>query len=180
MNIENLYLRALNGDQKAEKELFSFISARFHYLAQLKIRDKMDAEEIAQDSIASVVRKYKEVRIESSFTGWVLRIIELDILNYYKKSGRREKLIREKYEINNSEPTQVSDSPLKRKLLGCLDKINKANVRHARILNLIHQGYELKDIAQRIGITLKNTYSSLYRARLMLEKCLENGDLSNE
>ena len=176
MDIEKLYLNSRNGCQVSENKLFQILSARFHYLAKLKIRDEMDAEEIAQESMATVAKKYKDIIIESSFSAWVQRILELDILNYYKKSGRRKRISNEELQNENSEPILNHDPLLKRKLKACLEKIHSVNTRHARILNLIYLGFELKEIAIRLGITKKNTYSVLYRARGMLQKCLETGD----
>lgn len=176
MDIDLLYNRAITGDLDSENKLFQSLTAKFHYLAKLKIRDDMDAEEVAQESLATIIKKYKEIKIETSFTAWVQRILELDIMNYYKKAGRRKRILNKEYAGDNAEPVLNPDPFLWQKLKECLGKINNINVRHARILNLIQLGFNLDTIAEKLGITLKNTYSTLYRARVMLAKCLETGD----
>ena len=70
-----------------------------------------------------------------------------------------------------------TDPDLKRRLLGCLQKICRQNVRYARILNLHYQGYKTGEVCGRMDVRPATLYSVLSRARSMLEDCLEKGDV---
>jgi len=66
---------------------------------------------------------------------------------------------------------------LKKKLLDCLNKINDANTRHARVLNLHYQGFIVREICEKLKLTRNGVYILLSRSRTMLKNCLERGDV---
>lgn len=175
MDIHSLYSNACRGDKNSEENLFLYLSARLKYLAQLQIWNKDDAEEIVQDSLMTVARKYKDIDIEISFSGWVYKILENNILNYMRKKGYKNKRF---VEMLDGDDRPITSNPdLRIKILSCLRKICKASIRNARMLNLYYQGYSTDEICRKLSLTRNNSYSVLYRARSMLELCLEKGDI---
>ena len=81
MKINALYGNARQGDEAAEKELFQYLTARFNYLAQLDIGNEADAEEIAQEALMTVVQKYREIDIHTSFSSWAYKVLENKVLD---------------------------------------------------------------------------------------------------
>jgi RNA polymerase sigma factor (sigma-70 family) len=173
MNINELHQGFLDG-AVPEDQLYSFLTARFRYVAQLRIGDCSDAEEIVQESLVDVFEKLEGTEIETSFSAWAMRILDLNILHYFRTRGRRERLM-EAY----AERIPVSDSDramsLKQILLKCLKAIGEINNRYARVLNFCHLGFLPDEICQKLMIKKNNYYSLLSRARDMLETCLETG-----
>jgi len=177
LDLNQLYQQAVSGSSEAEARLFSELSARFFVVAQHRIWNKEDAEEMAQNSLAVVARKYRNTPIEKSFVGWTLRVLELNVLDYIRtKKSRHDKL-----EMLKQTEAERQDPPpepmIKIKLLDCLHKVSRANRRHARILVMIYQGLGVKEVCRRLKVTVNNYYAILSRARSMLERCLESGRL---
>jgi RNA polymerase sigma factor (sigma-70 family) len=175
MNINDLYQKACAGGTDAEHHLFQNLSARFRLVARHRIWHREDAEEVVQDSLAIVVRKYREVNIESSFAAWAQRILDLNILEYIRKKGQLSKRFEP---LPEEDTTSMADHPnpsLKLKLLNCLKKLSRVNRRHARILVFIYQGYGVEEVCEKLELTVNNYYSVLSRARSMMETCLEKG-----
>jgi DNA-directed RNA polymerase specialized sigma24 family protein len=46
------------------------------------------------------------------------------------------------------------------------------NPRYARVLNLIHLGYNTEEICRRMKLTRSNLYSIVSRARALLSDCV--------
>ena len=67
---------------------------------------------------------------------------------------------------------------LKEQLLFCLERVGQSNRRYARILNLYYQGYTTDEVCLRLGINANHSYVALWRARSLLEICLEKGDIN--
>jgi RNA polymerase sigma-70 factor (ECF subfamily) len=177
MKLNDLYQRACTGGKDAEDHLFQFLSARFRLVARHRIWHKEDAEEVVQDSLATVIQKYRDVQIETSFAAWAQRVLDLNILEYIRKKGNRAKRFEP---IPEKETAAIVDNPnpsLKLRLLDCLKQLSRVNRRHARILVFIYQGYGVEEVCRLLKLTVNNYYSVLSRARDMLELCLDKGEV---
>ena len=58
INMDQIFARAREGDEKAEQELFKYLFVRFKTLAERRI-GKGEAEDIAQEACMTVLQKYK-------------------------------------------------------------------------------------------------------------------------
>jgi RNA polymerase sigma-70 factor (ECF subfamily) len=177
LKINTLHNKAVGGNKKAEEELFSYLSVRFKLFVQQRIWDRLDAEEIVQDTMMTIAKKYRELDIEISFNAWAHAILENNILNYFRKKKHYEKRLADLSASKENAPSYNPDPILKRKLLDCLKKVGQANQRYARILNLHYQGYSTEEICRRLKLTRNHSYVLFSRAKSMLKRCLEKGDI---
>ena len=178
MDINNLYETARDGDAKSEKALFELLTARFRYLATLRLRDSDLAEEAVQEALMAISKEYKEINIKSSFAAWAQKVLDNRLVNYSRSSKRKGKIFAGEIDPQNSYDREAPNpgSDLLRKLLGCLRKISASDNRYARILNFHYQGYGTDEICRRMGLTATNFYTILSRARSLLKQCLEKGE----
>ncbi len=176
--IETLFKKALGGEKSAQNELFTALSARFQLIAQKRVWDGQDAQEIAQDALMTVFSKYMEAETRSGYTPWAYKVLSNKILHYYRTNSRRsEKMhVTDKIELFSSSWTE--DPIFESKLKECLQKVVKNNSRYARILVNCYQGFTPDEICDKIGLTKANFYSILSRARSLLKHCLDKGDIT--
>lgn len=174
MNINKLHSIASNGDKNAERQLFQKLHERFRFIVQQKVVDRWDVEEIVQESLMAIARKYGNIDFKVSFSAWAYKVLENCILNYYRTKARRQSKM-ERISERQDSISDVPDPEVKRRLLDCLKKVNETNIRHARILNFSYQGYTIKQICNRLSITKNAAYILLSRARAMLKICMEKG-----
>jgi RNA polymerase sigma factor (sigma-70 family) len=175
MNLNDLHKNASAGDKTAETRLFGKLLARFRLIARQRIGDSSDVEEVVQEALVVVARKYRDLKIEVSFGAWAQRVIDLGIKDFYRKKGRQESRRDQYVELLGSSDLSEEDVNLKRRLLHCLKRLHRVNHRHARILNLAYLGFDMTEICQKLALTRNNSYSVLFRARQALKDCLENG-----
>ena len=177
MNINELYQIACNGGKAEEEQLLKKIRESFLYLVEQRIKNCQDAEDIVQDIIITVTEKYRAITFEKSFSAWIYQIMEYKLLHYYrskyKQSGKNRSIDELDKEIHYLNP----DPELTRRLLFCLRKINSANNRYARILNLGYLGYTTEEICQKMTLTRNNAFTIISRARSLLKYCLKNGEV---
>jgi len=175
--INALYPRAVEGDAAAEERLFAALRVRFLYITNQRIWDRAAVEDIVQVALAAVHREYRAVAVESSFAAWAQRVLDNRILGHLRKAGRRERILGENRDEAGRSVHAASDPgpDLRRRLLGCLRRLGRWNVKYARALNLSHQGYGTGEICERLGIVPNYLYVLLSRARSMLRACLETG-----
>jgi len=177
LELNELFREAVNGDVPSEEDLFRRLGVSFHVIAQHKIWDKSDAQEVVQIALITVAQKYRSLDADTSFAGWACKVLNNKVLDYIKSrktaKGRAVEVQIDCSNVSVDDPDPI----LKSKLLECLKKIGRANKYHARILNLYYQGYTTKEICERLEFKPNNLYVRLSRARSLLELCLEKGDV---
>ncbi len=177
MTIDDLYKIFRSGESGAEKALFEKLSARFALLAEHKIRDSMDAQEIRQKALMIVFEKCRHLDIETSFSAWAHKVLQNEILKYYRTRSYHGALFLQTADGEQPQAIGNFDPELKMRMVDCVRKMCRANVRYARILNLAYQGYGTGEICRKLKITASNCYAILSRARSLLDRCLETGDI---
>jgi RNA polymerase sigma-70 factor (ECF subfamily) len=179
VDINTLHSVACKGDRQAVEELFEVLSSRFRLFVHHKIRNRTDAEEVVQEALMTVYAEYNRITFRASFSAWACKVLDNRILNYLRKKQRESQRIDRGVNLRpNSMAASVGADPdLRRRLLDCLQKLCKRNIRYARILNLHYQGYKTGEICSRMNVKQETLYSALSKARSMLENCLEKGDL---
>src|SRR5215831_14662307 len=71
---DTLLARLQHGDEGALSDLADTYGARIYQLAFRYLRNKEDAEEVAQDVLLKVHRKVGEFRGDSALSSWIYRI----------------------------------------------------------------------------------------------------------
>jgi len=172
--MNQLVVRAKKGDKSAEERLFQYLYVRFVLLARKRIGHDY-AEDIAQEACMIVLRKLKTSDRPEKFESWAYMILRNCIGNYLKKSNVRHNRISNVDNIGQLNYYVADSNPaLKQKLLDCLRKLIAVYPRYARVLNLIHLGYETDEICRRLDIKSNNCYVLLNRSRRMLNDCMQN------
>jgi len=173
VSINELYSRVLAGDRLAENQLFEKMTVSFCMFLRHRIREEQDVNEVVQDTLAIVAKKYRDIEFTTSFSAWAYKTLEYVLLRYYRSSGNREKVFVRAGDILPVAGNSDIDPTLKMRLLHCLRQLSKTRLRHARILNLHFQGYSVEEIASKLKVSSNNFYVMLSRARSLLSECLE-------
>ena len=174
--LDSLLNQARRGDRSAEVLLFERLRVRFCLFARHRIGTADDVEDVVQDALKTVFEKYRSIEFETSFTGWAYQVLINKLLTH-SRAGR---VRRERFQPESDlTPPAIDPEPvdLTTRLLRCLRKLHTVNPRHARVLNLSYQGFEVDDICRRLDLTRTNLYTILSRARTMLQHCLDQGEL---
>jgi len=178
IDTNSLYKSAIKGEKKAEEELFRRFTVSFRVIAQRKIWESADSEEVVQNALLTVAQKYKEAQIDRSISAWAYKVLDNKILDYIKsRAVRKGRVTGESTEYNQA-TTPQSDPVLKTRLLECLREIGRANPRFARIINLHYQGFTTEEICERLSVSRNNFYVILSRARSTLVDCLNRGEVN--
>jgi RNA polymerase sigma factor (sigma-70 family) len=177
MNLDTLYKKACDNCKLSENELFGILTARFRYLARQRVWNRYDCEEVVQNALMAIAENYRSVRLTVGFAAWAHTILSNKVADYFRAREHHRRAFAPLPEHETSGPGSEPDRAMRRKLLDCLKKVNAANRRHARMLVLKYQGHDFENICRRLNMTRNNAYSVLSRARTMLERCLDTGEI---
>jgi RNA polymerase sigma-70 factor (ECF subfamily) len=173
MTLNELYEAALSGDAAEEKALFDKLAVRLRVLAERRIGNRQDCDEVVQEALSIVWRKFRQTEITESFAGWARRILINEVLRYYRDRATRERYVESTGDVDLFCESGPVDHELRDLLQRCLARLCQVNRRYAKVLHMKHNGYSHDEICSELDITYGNLCVILSRARSLLKKCME-------
>ena len=165
-----LVQRAIAGDERAMRLLWSRHSPHIDAVVRRLVGDPDLAADIAQDVWIQVFRALPGYRGDSQFGTWAHRIAVNRTLNALRKVRRLAKI-----EVDIEDDSASVDQDGERTLLAqTIEEAARKLSPGAREVFLLHdvQGYTHEEIAKELGITSGGSKSQLFKARAKLRKLL--------
>ncbi len=167
---KNIIVRCQEGDVKAQFLLYKQYSKAMYNIAIRFLNNKMDAEDVLQESFLTAFEKIDALTSINSFGSWLKRIVINNCLTILRK----KKLYFEDISDYKLEDTADEDS------FSNLDPV----IVHKEIKNLPDggrtilvlralEGYKHREIAEMMGISESTSRTQYKRALGILNKCLK-------
>lgn len=157
------------GDHRAYSVFMDTYKNLVFSLALKMLKDKEEAEEVAQDSFVKAFNGIDNFKGDSKLSTWLYKIVYYACLDRLKKKKTSYGTVslEERYDISDKEALDASklmeNEDLKREVKRCLDKIDEED---AFLLTLFYfEEQSLEEIAKLLDITANNAKVKLYRAR---------------
>ena len=167
---------AVLGDQVALSDLLALVRAQALRHAWTRLHDWDEAEDVAQEVLVRVLNSIHTFRFESSFSGWVYRIIENQIKSYFRSRASAE-LAERKASLLESRPPAIPLPEIRidverlwatvRSLLADLPELQERTFKL-----VVLQDLNPCEVALALGKSQTNVRASLSRARLKIRKRL--------
>ncbi|WP_298543947.1 RNA polymerase sigma factor [uncultured Aquimarina sp.] len=169
--------QVLEGEVNAFSNLVERYQSLVYTIVFRMIRNKEEAEEIAQDTFIKAYKSLSEYRGEAKFSTWLYTIAYRKSLDVIKKNKRfvATELIEE---ISEGEVGTVNDAlsylqDIERKQV-ILDSILKLPEEESAIITLYYfEEKSVKEIKEIVGLTEDNIKIKLYRSRKKLYSILK-------
>ena len=170
---KNLVQRSLNGDAKAQQRLYrKYVQAMYNTVIRM-VPNKMDAEDIVQESFVKVFRNLDYFKGDATLGAWIKRITINTTLNFIRKHQKIRFSELEQVELSVSPEIREDRLPLPMKFIHHAIKQLPKGTRVVFTLHLI-EGYQHKEIAQILGISESTSKSQYQRARRLLKQSLKS------
>ena len=166
----DLIQRAVDGDERAMRRLWSQHAPHIDAVVRRLVGDPDHAADIAQEVWIQIFKALPTYRGESQFGTWAHRIAVNRTLNALRRTRRLEKL-----ETGIDEDTASVEQTSEGSLV--MASIQDATARlspGARTVFVMHdiEGYTHEEIARELGITTGGSKSQLFKARARLRRML--------
>lgn len=172
--LKHIIHRAKRGDREAFADLVQRFKGHVYRYAVGMIGDRMDAEDVSQETFIKAYYSLSSLDNEYAFSSWIIRIAANLCKDRLKKRTNTPG-----QEINEEENKQIADQhatdPLER--LSIEEGLSRLSVGHREVL-LLHEihGYNYEEIAEMIDVPLGTVKSRLFAARINLRKELRRED----
>jgi len=153
--------------------------AYIHYnyfinIAKKFTQNKMDAEDLVQDTFASAYKFYDSYKQGSNCKAWLYKIMKNTFFSYCRKNKNKTEIsmteFPEKPAFSNEENTLTRDE-----LLGLIEKIRE---EFKSVIILFHlEEYTLKEISERLNWPIGTVKSRLHRGRIEFRELLNKSNV---
>jgi len=168
-----LVQKCRQGDIKAQFSLYKRYSGAMYNIAMRLTNNKMDAEDILQESFITAFNQLMELQKESAFGNWLKRIVVNNCIGFLRKSKVYFEDITEQIQAENMEEEPLIE-----------DTIDPAKIHHAikelpagaRTILVMHalEGYKHREIAEMLAISESTCKTQYKRALSLLNKKFKN------
>jgi RNA polymerase sigma-70 factor (ECF subfamily) len=160
------YERFLQLFRRNEVRIFGFI---------LKLLPNFSlAEDIMQDTMMIMWRKFDDFEEGTCFAAWGMQIARYKVMEFHQQN-KKHTIVRFNDEILTQITTDDSDSGSKNRYLealhGCVNKLKEQN----RQIVMLRYSKEMssKQISQQMGISSNVVYKSISKIHYLLQECVE-------
>ena len=168
----------LNGERKMQEVMYYRYSPKMYAVCLRYSSNADDAQDLLQDGFIKVYKNLDKFRGEGSFEGWMRRIFVNTSIEHFRKKTKINT-------IADSSEVQVED-----KEWTALDTIAEKDIikiiqtlspGYRQVFNMyVIEGYSHKNIAEILGISEGTSKSQLARAKVILQKLVEEKKLMNK
>jgi RNA polymerase sigma-70 factor (ECF subfamily) len=133
---------------------------------------RSDAQDLLQDGFIKVFDSIATLKEASQLEGWMSRIFINLAMSKFRKSSRGPVMVEVMDVLDDSEEVSIDDEPMEvNEVLNCLMALPE---KYRVVLNLYAiDKLSHKEISETIGISIANSKSLLFRARVMLKELVE-------
>jgi RNA polymerase sigma-70 factor (ECF subfamily) len=168
-----LVTRAKDGDQRALAALCERHAPRVERLALHLTRDREDARDAAQESLAKLCVRIRQFRGEAQFSTWLHRLVvnTCKDMAQARLARRTEPLIEDERPARDGDPLAAATSAETRRELGrCLAELPPAQATVVALKDAFDLGFE--EIASATGLPVGTAKCYAHRGRLRLREQL--------
>jgi len=178
------------GDQAAVRELAARYGPRIQQLAMRHMKNREDAEEVAQDVLLKVHRKIHAFRGDAALSSWIYRITfntamsrlrqnraarsaaqERDRVEALLEGGEQARTLAEPADWSRMPDEYVMRAQLREALAAAVSELPE--IYRAPVVLRDIQGLTTEEASSRLKVKDQTLKSRLHRGRLMLREKLE-------
>ena len=169
--LEEIIYKCREGNSGAQTALYRLFSAKMYGVCLRYAKDTGDAEDILQEGFLRVFTKINQFEFKGSFEGWMRRIMVNTALEKFRKQDRLTPV----EEMKIYESTEYVEETISSITAGDLMRIiQELPPRYRMVFNLFAiEGYSHQEISEMMNISEGTSKSNLSRARVILQKSVE-------
>ncbi|HEY4151675.1 MAG TPA: sigma-70 family RNA polymerase sigma factor [Chitinophagaceae bacterium] len=161
----------LAGDRRMQELLYQRFSPKMYAVCLRYASNADDAQDLLQEGFIKVFRNLDKFRKEGSFEGWIRRVFVNTAIEQYRKKVNLNSIGDREEQTIADNSWNVLDQLGEKDIIGLVQELAPG---YRAVFNMyVIEGYSHKDIGEMLGISEGTSKSQLARARVILQKKVE-------
>lgn len=170
---EEIIEGCIKNKRKAQKRLYEKYYRRMLGICLRYCSDTDEAEHVMLSGFMSIFSKINSFQRKGSFEGWMKRIMVNTAIDAFRKN-KKYKYHLDVVDLENELQTE-GNFPENISINEILSIVQQLPPGYRIVFNLFAiEGYEHKEIAEMLGVSVNTSKTQLFKARKMLQKILNN------
>jgi len=168
LNEKKLIELLKRNSESAFVELYNMYSPVLFGICLRYSKERVDAEDILQESFIKIYENIQGFKSEGSLEGWLKRIVVNVSINHYRKKIK-ENVVSTDGEVTYEEiiPENVFSELTSKELIGLIQRLPEG---YRMVFNLyVIEGFKHNEIAEMLGYTESTSKTQLMKAKKMLQ-----------
>lgn len=173
-NLENIVKQCIKGDRKAQQELYKTFYSKMMGVCYRYTNNAEDARDILQDGFIKVYTNLKKYNFQGSLEGWIRRIMVNTAIDHFRK-GKNMMMVDDEddYALENTKVESADSIYSQFGERDIIEAIQSLSPAYQAVFNLnVIEGYQHKEIAEKLNISEGTSKSNLAKAKRNLKKIL--------
>ena len=162
--------KCLEGDIKAQFQLYKQYSKAMYNIASRFLNNKMDVEDILQESFITAFNRLGELKNKDAFGGWLKRIVINNCISLQRKKIQFEEI--EDYKLEDGMELDEGLTDIDPALVHNAIKELPDKGRAVLVLRAL-EGYKHKEISEILDISVSTSKTQYSRALALLNSKLK-------
>jgi RNA polymerase sigma factor (sigma-70 family) len=162
----------INGDRKMQEMLYYRFSPKMYTVCLRYSTNADDAQDLLQDGFIKVFKNLEKFRGEGSFEGWMRRIFVNTSIEQFRKKTKLTTVTDPEQNIIEDKEWNAFESLAEKDIIKIVQELSPG---YRQVFNMyIIEGFSHKEIGDILGISEGTSKSQLARARVILQKKIED------
>lgn len=172
--IDPILKKCRRGDRRAQKKLFKLLYPYSMSICLRYAHDEDEAMEVLNDGYLKIFAKIDQHNPNRSFKAWARRIFINTAIDHYRKNEKHYHSL----EIETVDSEHIKPDVLDQLAANDIQQmVSKLPPAYRLIFNLyVVEGYNHREISEKIGISEGTSKSNLSKARVRLKKMISNAN----
>ena len=184
---ETKKLPSLPSRPEAPSDLLDEHGDYLYRYAMVRLRDENLAEELVQETLLKAIKNFKSFRGDAALRTWLVQILRNEISGYFRKKQREKnlsdnleqaaqvelgQLLNPKMTVNQFQSKSEKEE-FWETVQGCFSKMPE-HLLQTFLMKWENDEFKTEEICNELEITPSNFAVRMFRARILLRKCLES------
>ncbi len=163
------------GDRLYQKQLYELFYGKMMSVCLRYAKDHEEAKDMLNEGFMKVFKNIQKYKATHSLESWIRRIMINNAIDHYRKykKHRNQIDITEVYDYSNDET--ISSDLSVQEIMKLIQKLSPA---YKTVFNLyVVDGYNHREIAEKLGISEGTSKSNLSKARAKLQQMIKSAQI---
>lgn len=175
LQTDDLIAGCISGNRASQKELYELFFGKMMAVCMRYARDRDEAKDLLNEGFLKAFTNLHKYKPDRSLESWIRRIMINNAIDHYRKNKKHKNHTDIEVVYDHAEDECVHANLAAQEIMKLIQKLSPS---YRTVFSLyVLEGFNHKEIGQKLGISEGTSKSNLSKARVKLQKMIRDAQL---